>query len=105
MDSTEIWLISFIGTMTLATMITRFLPFIFFNKLKKNKVFRYIGDLLPLMIMPILVVYALKGSNFQSLNTIFPEAVAVATVTGIHLWRSNAFLSICIGTTVFIFLK
>lgn len=99
------YLESFILVMALATFATRIFPFVFFTKLKDNQIMGFIGHYLPLMVMPILVVYSLKDTTLSPPSDAVPEAIAVAVVVAIHLWRSNALLSIGAGTAVFVLLK
>jgi branched-subunit amino acid transport protein AzlD len=99
------YLESFILVMAAATFATRIVPFVFFTKLKDNQSLSFVGRYLPLMVMPILVVYSLKDTPLSPLSSAIPEVVSVVTVIAIHLWRSNALLSIGIGTAVYVLLK
>ena len=53
-----------IAAVALATMLTRFLPFILFPAGKKTPAFvSYIGKVLPAAVFGLLVVYCLKGGR------------------------------------------
>lgn len=105
MASQDFYLETFILVMTAATFVTRLVPFVFFSKLKDSRAMIFVGRYLPLMVMPILVVYSLKDTTILPVKSAIPEAVAVAAVVGVHLWRANALLSIALGTAVFVWLK
>lgn len=99
------YLESFIIVMAIATFATRIVPFVFFTKLKDNQALSFVGRYLPLMVMPILVVYSLKDTTLSPPSSAIAEAAAVCTVIAIHLWRSNVLFSIGIGTAVYVLLK
>ncbi len=89
----------------LATMITRFLPFILFPEGKKYpKIIDYLSKVLPPAMMGLLVINCLKNvSVFESSRGI-PEAAAILSVVIIHIWRRNVLLSIALGTALYMFL-
>ena len=54
----------------LATVITRFLPFLIFSEKRKTPPFiQYLGRALPAAIFGMLVVYCLKNVNFMTRPT------------------------------------
>ena len=80
--------------LTIATMITRFLPFLIFPAGKKVPDFvEYLGKTLPYATMGLLVVYCLKGISL----TAFPFGL-------LHWWKENSLLSIGVGTVFYMFL-
>lgn len=95
----------FILAMAAATFLTRLVPFLFFSKLNDNLTMSFVGRYLPLMVMPILVVYSLKDATISPIKGAIPEATAVLAVVAIHLWRANVLFSIVTGTAVFVWLK
>lgn len=55
-----------IGVIVLATMLTRFLPFILFPAGRKTpKVVEDLGQMLPAAMFGLLVVYSLKDVNLK----------------------------------------
>ena len=93
----------------LATMITRFTPFIVFRPEKPTpKYISYLGKVLPAAVFAMLVVYCLRNifivqhtaTGFQ--GTVSPDATAqilgVMLTIIVHLWRKNMMLSIACGT-------
>ena len=94
-----------IAAVALATMLTRFLPFILFPAGKKTPAFvSYIGKVLPAAVFGLLVVYCLKGVTPFSGNHGLPEFIAVAAVVFIHKWKHNTFFSILLGTACYMVL-
>lgn len=94
-----------IGLCALATMITRFLPFIVFPSGKPTPRFvQYLGRVLPGAIFGMLVVYCLKDVSILTGSHGLPELIAVLTVIALHVWRRQMLLSIAGGTIVYMLL-
>lgn len=94
-----------IGFCALATMLTRFLPFLLFRSDKPTpKYIRYLGKALPAAIFGMLVVYCLKNVNVLSGSHGLPEALAIVLVVVLHLWKRNMLLSIGGGTVCYMLL-
>ena len=86
--------------LTIATMITRFLPFLIFPAGKKVPDFvEYLGK-----TMGLLVVYCLKGISLTAFPFGLPELFAVALIVALHWWKENSLLSIGVGTVFYMFL-
>ena len=94
-----------IGLCALATMLTRFLPFLVFSSQKEPpKFIKYIGTALPGAIFGMLVVYCLKGVSVTAYSYGLPELIGVTSVILIHLWKRNMLLSIASGTVIYMLL-
>ena len=94
-----------IGMCVLATLITRFLPFVLFSEKKKTPEFiEYLGKALPAAIFALLVVYCLKNVDITAGNHGIPEIISVAVVTAIHLWKRKILLSMAGGTLCYMLL-
>lgn len=94
-----------IGLCALATMLTRFLPFLVFSSGKEPpKFIKYIGKALPGAIFGMLVVYCLKGVTLTSYSYGLPELIGVLSVILIHLWKRKMLLSIASGTIIYMIL-
>ena len=90
---------------TLATMITRFLPFIIFkNTNSENLYINYLGQVLPFAAIGLLVVYCLKEISFQSTILWMPEITAVLLTAVVHYLKENTLISITVGTIVYMLL-
>ncbi len=90
--------------MALVTALLRFLPFLVMGNKKTPAYVEYLGKVLPYAVMAMLVVYCLKGIDFTKMPFGLCEAVAVAVVAGIHVWKRNTLLSIIAGTVCYMIL-
>ncbi len=94
-----------IALCVLATMLTRFLPFLIFSSSKPTpKYIRYLGDYLPPAIFGMLVVYCLKNVTILSGSHGLPELIAIIVTVGLHLWKRQMLLSIAAGTVCYMLL-
>lgn len=94
-----------IALCVLATMITRFLPFLVFSSSKPTpKYIRYLGDYLPPAIFGMLVVYCLKNVTLFAGSHGLPELIAILVTVGLHLWKRQMLLSIAAGTVCYMLL-
>lgn len=86
----------------LGTIITRFLPFALFPEPKKPPhIIDYLGNVLPYAMTGLLVVYSLKNVNPFAGSHGIPEAIAIAAIVVLHVWKRNMLLSIAGGTVVY----
>lgn len=86
-------------------MVTRFLPFLLFPADKATpKVIERLGKLLPGAFFSLLVVYCLKNVALLSGTHGLPEAIAIAGVMLLHLWKRQMLLSIAGGTVLYMIL-
>lgn len=94
-----------IALCTLATMLTRFLPFLLFPAGKPTPKFvRYLGHALPPAVFSMLVVYCLKDVQITAGSHGLPELIAISVVAALHLWKKQTLLSIAGGTLVYMLL-
>ncbi len=94
-----------IAVCVLATMTTRFLPFLIFRSDQKTpEVITYLGKALPGAIFAMLVVYCLKEVSLLGGSHGIPEAVAILVTVGVHLWKKQMLLSIAGGTLCYMLL-
>lgn len=94
-----------IVVIALVTMLTRFLPFLLLGGGKETPpLVAYLGKVLPYAIMGMLVVYCLKEVSFLRSPYGLPEALGVAAVAGLHVWKRNTLLSIAGGTVLYMVL-
>lgn len=92
----------YVGLMMIASLSTRFLPFIFFpeNKPLPHWV-QFVSDRLPYASLGMILVYALKDVS-PSISKSFPEIISLLWITVIHLRYKQTLLSI--STAVFLYL-
>ncbi len=94
-----------IALCALATMLTRFLPFLVFREDRPTPPFiQYLGKALPLAIFGMLVVYCLKNVDVLGGRHGLPEALGILTTALLHLWKKNMLLSIAGGTVLYMLL-
>lgn len=88
-----------------AIQLTRMIPFLLFPSGKETpKFILYLGKVLPYAIITLLVVYCLQNTVVLSYPYGIPEAIAVAAVVLVHLWKRNNLLSIVGGTVLYMIL-
>ena len=89
----------------LATMLTRYLPFVLFPAGKKTPAYiQYLGKTLPYAAIGLLVVYCIKDVNFTVAPFGIFEIISIFTVAILHFWKKNMFLSIAVGTLLYMVL-
>lgn len=94
-----------IGMVVLGTVLTRFIPFLFFPPGKPTpKYIQYLGKVLPSAVFGLLVIYCLKNVNVFAGSHGAPEFLAVAAVVGLHLWKRQMLLSVAGGTIFYMLL-
>ena len=94
-----------IAVCAIATMLTRFLPFILFPAGKPTpRYIRFLGHALPGAVFGMLVVYCLKNVDILAGSHGLPELIAIAIVVGLHLWKRKMLLSIAGGTIAYMLL-
>ncbi len=93
-----------IALCALATMLTRFTPFLLFSGKKTPKFVQYLGQALPGAIFGMLVVYCLKHVDPFVYSHGLPEALAILVTVVLHLWKRQMLLSIAGGTVCYMLL-
>ncbi len=88
-----------------ATFLTRALPFLIFPPHKKTPNFiLYLGKVLPYATIGMLLVYCLKDVSLLSPSYGLPEAIALLSITAVHLWKRNILISVGGGTLLYMIL-
>lgn len=94
-----------IAVVSLGTVLTRFLPFLILPAGKPTpKYIHFLGKFLPSAVFGLLIVYCLKNVSFLAAPYGIPEAIAIAVVIALHLWKKQILLSIAGGTVVYMLL-
>lgn len=94
-----------IAVAVLATMLTRFLPFLLFPAGKPAPSYiRYLGKVLPAAVFGLLVVYCLKDVSLLQGSHGLPELISLAVVILLHLWQHRMLLSVAGGTVCYMVL-
>ena len=88
--------------MAAVTFLTRWLPFAAFRPGQPiPKTIAYLGQVLPMAMMAMLVVYCLKGATPLYDPYGLPELIGVLATAGLHLYKRNTLISIAGGTAVY----
>ena len=94
-----------IAVVALATMSTRFIPFIVFKSKKPTpKFLKYLAGALAPAVFGMLVVYCFKGVDILGGSHGLPELIAVLAVVILHLCFRKMLLSIVSGTAIYMIL-
>lgn len=89
----------------LATIITRFLPFMIFpSHVTPPKFIQYLGTVLPASVMGLLAVYAFKNTPIMTAPYGVPELLATLLLIIVHIKKRQFLLSIAVGTIAYMIL-
>lgn len=89
----------------LATMTTRFLPFLCFQPGHELPPYvKYLGKALPSAVFALLVVYSLRDVSLTTGTHGIPEAISLLLTTCVHLWKRQMLLSMALGTISYMML-
>ncbi len=93
-----------IALVVIATMLTRFLPFMLFPAGRKAPtVIRYLGQVLPTAVIAMLVIYCLKDAVFSARHAL-PELIAIAFIVVLHKLFHSMMISVVGGTVGYMLL-
>lgn len=96
------YLLISIALLTLMSIATRALPFVFEKALKKSPKMQILGNYLPPSIMLLLVAHCLEKTSFHQFPFGGCEIGALGLVVVLQLWRRNVCLSVFGGTSVYV---
>ena len=92
-----------VATMSIVTILLRFLPFIVFRKETPEYV-SYLGKVLPPALIGMLVIYCLKDVSIAVSPFGIPELIAAVCVVLLQVWKRNSLISILTGTVIYMVL-
>lgn len=101
---TNLDIIFYIIAASIATMITRFLPYILLKKRSDNKTLIFLQKNMGLFIIIILLIYALKSTNLLKFPYGFNEIFSLILALLLQIKTKNALLSIVLPTIVYMLL-
>lgn len=91
-----------IACLSVATLLTRFIPFILFPANKKvPRVITYLGKLLPAAVLAMLVVYCFKDYQSYDVHKMVATIVGSLVTVGLYLFKKSMLLPIAGGTIVY----
>lgn len=115
--------IASIAVMAVVTFLTRFLPFLLFDRGESPpKLVLYLGRVLPPAVIAMLIIYCLRSPAvavapeltatmsdwWASIVSFFvgwaPQLISGAVVVILHVWKKNNLLSIFSGTILYMIL-
>lgn len=91
-------------TCALITFLLRASSFLLFKNKEMPKALKYLGYTLPLVMMPMLVVYGVSDVKWSLFNEAFPAICGVLATALVHFWKKNTILSLVIGTSIYMLL-
>ncbi len=120
---TPVQAIASIAVMAVVTFLTRFLPFLLFDRGKEPpKLVLYLGRVLPPAVIAMLIIYCLRNpaltvsadltaglsSLWAAVVSFFvgwaPQLISGVVVVILHVWKKNNLLSIFSGTILYMIL-
>ena len=89
-----------------ATMLTRFIPFIVFRPGKPTpKYILYLGKVLPASVFALLVMYCLRHISFINIKEdTIAQLIGVFFTIAVHAWRKSIMWSLAAGTICYMIL-
>ncbi|KGF03939.1 branched-chain amino acid transporter permease [Anaerococcus lactolyticus] len=99
---TRVLIMIFLSSLT--TFLIRSTPFLFFSKKEIPDLIKYFGKYLPFALMPLLVIFAIRNINLMVYPYGLPEIIASLSVIILHAKFRKLFLSISIGTFIYMVL-
>lgn len=89
----------------LGVQLCRLLPFWVFPANRPiPEYIRYLGKVLPAAMFGMLVIYCYKNIDLLQGYRGAPDFIAGAVTLALHFWRKNMFLSMAVGTGLYMFL-
>ena len=120
---TPVQAIASIAVMAVVTFLTRFLPFLLFDRGEEPpKLVLYLGRVLPPAVIAMLIIYCLRNPAltvsedltetlsgwWAAIVSFFvgwaPQLISGAVVVILHIWKKNNLLSIFSGTILYMIL-
>ncbi len=94
-----------IGLAALATMTTRFLPFLAISEKRPTPAWvKYLGRALPPASFAMLVVYSLRQTEIRTGSQGLPEILAILVTGALYFWRKKMILPVAGGTLTYMLL-
>ena len=102
--SRDTYAIIILITCALVTFLLRASSFLLFKNKEMPKALKYLGYTLPLVMMPMLVVYGVSNVEWVQFNQAFPAICGIIFTALVHCWKKNTILSLVIGTAIYMLL-
>ncbi len=98
-------------TVSIATIITRCIVLFLPSKYSKAKLLQEFNRFFPMLILSLLIIYSVKDAQWNikfmtSMQFAYAEIIGIAITVIVHiLGRRNVFLSIVLGTSIYMLIK
>lgn len=99
------YVISLTLALSMMSLVTRLVPFVFSKMLVRHQWLRAVGSQLPAYVMLLLVLYEVGLRHFFQSPYGVPALVALLVVGLVHVWKRQTLLSIFSGTLVYILIS
>lgn len=83
------------------TYLLRLAPFLLVSRLGDSGLVKHFGAVMPLGVLTILVLYTFRDVSFTTVQSAFPALAGASVSALVHLWRSNASVSILSGVVTY----
>lgn len=94
-----------ISVAAFVTIITRFSPFILFNRGKElPRWIKYLGNMLPPAVMSVLLIYCIRSVDLTAGSHGIPELLGISAAVLLHIWKGNTLISIGVSTVLYMIL-
>ena len=88
------------------TLATRAFPFLLLSRRKEiPEWLLFVAKRLPVAVIAILVLYSIRHISFDSPTHWAGEAVSIAVVVLVHLYKRNTLASVLLGTLCYMTFK
>ena len=105
MPAIDLQATALVAVIAAVTILLRFAPFVVFGGGRPTpRYILYLARVLPCAIMAMLVVYCLRSVDLFSGSHGLPEAISIALVIALHVWKRQMLLSIAGGTVCYMLL-
>ncbi|WP_455645480.1 branched-chain amino acid transporter permease [Methanosphaera sp.] len=90
---------------SIATILTRFIPFIFFRSDDKTPDYiKYMGNVLPPTVFGLIVIYALRNTSILTGSHGIPELIGIIITAVLYYWKRDMIIPIVGGTISYMIL-
>lgn len=90
--------------MAAVVIALRLSPLVLFRNGKMPKWLDYLGRVLPYAMIPILLMYCVKDTDWHFSGSLVPMILGITATALIHIWKKNTIVSLVTGMVVYMVL-
>ncbi len=90
--------------MSAVVIALRLSPLVLFRNGKMPKWLDYLGRVLPYAMIPILLMYCVKDTDWHFAGSVVPMLIGVTATALVHIWKKNMMVSLIVGLSVYMVL-